>query len=172
MTNVKRSPNDLRVINIRAKRWARRYPHTPLPPRPEARGISIFFGVPRALPWATNRSPLRGFWHQHVRAHGARRVLKRQTSQVKNTRTAGHAQPKRMAIERVSLLTCDGSLPPWQVKAQATFSAQPVATAIAAAPRPFKRERDLSSQKSTTGSRRAVSNRAVVANFCMMRLNV
>jgi hypothetical protein len=79
-----------------------------------------------------------------------------------------------MAIERVSPLTCDGSLAglPWEVKAQATFNAQPVATAIAAAARPFKRERDLSSQKITTGSRRAVSNRAVVANFCMMSLKV
>jgi hypothetical protein len=61
---------------------------------------------------------------------------------------------------------------PWEVKAQATFNAQPVATAIAAAARPFKRERDLSSQKSTTGSKRAVSNRAVVANFSMMSPNV
>ena len=98
--------------------------------------------------------------------------MKRQTSQVRNTRTVGHAQPKRMAIERVSPLTCDGSLAvlPWEAKAQATFNAQPVATAIAAAARPFKRERDLSSQKSTTGSRRAVSNRAVVANFCVISL--
>ena len=89
-----------------------------------------------------------GFQHA-VRAHGARRVLKRQKSQVRNTRTVGHAQPKRMAIERVSPLTCDGSLAvlPWEAKAQATFNAQPVATAIAAAARPFKRERDLSSQK-------------------------
>ena len=77
-----------------------------------------------------------------------------------------------MAIERVSPLACDGSLLPWEVKAQATFNAQPVATAIAAAARPCKRERDLSSQKMTTGSRRATSNRAVVANFCMMSLKV
>ena len=114
----------------------------------------------------TNKHSLRHV----IRAHKARRVLKRQTSQVKNTRTAGHAQPKRMAIERVSPLTCDGSLVllPWEAKAQATFNAQPVATAIAAAARPFKWERDLTSQKSTTGSRRAVSNRAVAANLFMM----
>ena len=70
-------------------------------------------------------------------------------------------------------MTCDGSfvLLPWEAKAQATFNAQPVATAIAAAARPFKWERDLTSQKSTTGSRRAVSNRAVVANFFMMSAN-
>jgi len=107
------------------------------------------------------------------RAHAPRPVLKRQTSQVRNTKTVGHAQPKRMAIERVSPLTCDGSLGllPWEAKAQATFNAQPVATAIAAAARPFKWERDLTSQKSRTGSRRAVSNRAVVANFFMMSLN-
>src|SRR5262245_54748468 len=107
------------------------------------------------------------------RAHGARLVLKRQTSQVRNTKTVGHAQPKRMAIERVSPLPCDGSLVvlPWEAKAQATFNAQPVATAIAAAARPFTRECDLSSQKSTIGSRRAVSNRAVVANFSMMSPN-
>ena len=69
-----------------------------------------------------------------------------------------------MAIERVSPLACDGSLvvPPWEVKAQAMFNTQPVATAIAAAARPCKRERDLSSQKSAIGSRRPVSNRAVV----------
>jgi len=108
-----------------------------------------------------------------VRAHAPRPVLKRQTSQVRNTKPVGHAQPKRMAIERVSPLTCDGSLVllPWEAKAQATFNAQPVATAIAAAARPFKWERDLTSQKSTTGSRRAVSNRAVVANFFMMNPN-
>ena len=78
-----------------------------------------------------------------------------------------------MAIERVSPLTCDGSLVvlPWEAKAQATFDAQPVATAIAAAARPFKRERDLSNQKSTTGSARAASNRAVAANFPMMSPN-
>jgi hypothetical protein len=106
-------------------------------------------------------------------AHAARRVLKRQTSQVRNTKTVGHAQPKSMAIESVSPLTCDGSLVllPWEAKAQATFNAQPVATAIAAAARPFKRERDLTSQKSTTGSRRAVSSRAVVAKFFMMSPN-
>ena len=119
-------------------------------------------------------SPAGEFSIVQVGAHAPRRVLKRQTSQVRNTRTVGHAQPKRIAIERVSPLSCDGSLEvlPWEVKAQATFNAQPVATAIAAAARPFKRERDLSSQKSTTGSRRAVSNRAVVANFCMMSLKV
>jgi hypothetical protein len=78
-----------------------------------------------------------------------------------------------MAIERVSPLTCDGSLVvlPWEVKAQATFNAQPVATAIAAAARPFKRERDLSSQKSTTGSKRAVINKAVLTNISMMNPN-
>ena len=105
-----------------------------------------------------------------VRAHAARRVLKRQTSQVRNTKTVGHAQPKRMAIERVSPLACDGSLAvfPWETKANATFNAQPVATAITAAAGPFRRERDLSIQKSTTGSRRAVSNRAVAAKFFMV----
>src|SRR4030095_15930791 len=97
------------------------------------------------------------------RAHAARRVLKRQTSQVRSTKTVGHAQPKRMAIDRVSSLACGGFLV--GKKAQATVNAKPVATAIAAAARPFKRERDLNSQKRTTGSRSALSNRAVVANF-------
>ena len=106
-------------------------------------------------------------------AHGVRRVLKRQASQVRNTRTVGHAQPKRMAIERVFPFICDGSsaVLPWEAKAQATFNAQPVATAIAAAARPFKRERDLRSQKSTTGIARAVGNRAVAANFSIMSPN-
>ena len=94
--------------------------------------------------------------------------MKRQTSQVRNTRTVGHAQPKRMAIERVSPVV----VPPWEEKAQATFKAQPVATAIAAAARPFKRESDLRSQKSTTGSRRAVSNRAVAAKPAMIGPNL
>jgi hypothetical protein len=72
-----------------------------------------------------------------------------------------------MAIEKVSAVACDGPLAalPWEAKAQATFNAQPVATAIAAANRTFKRERDLSSQKRTTGNARAVSKRAVAMNF-------
>jgi hypothetical protein len=61
---------------------------------------------------------------------------------------------------------------PWEAKAQATFNAQPVATAIAAAARPFKGDRDLSSQNSTTGSKRAVSNKAVIANVAMMSPNL
>src|SRR6185295_7986190 len=87
-----------------------------------------------------NRDAMAGFAAAHGRAHAPCRVLKCQTSQVINTKTVGHAQPKRMAIESVSPLTCDGSLvlPPWEAKAQATFNAQPVATAIAAAARPFK----------------------------------
>ena len=116
-----------------------------------------------------NLGTMAGVAEHMVGAHSARRVLKRQTSQVRNTKTVGHAQPKRMAIERVSPLTCDGSLAvlPWEAKAQATFNAQPVATAIAAAAKPFMRERDLSSQKSATGSRRAVSNRAVVTMWLL-----
>ena len=80
--------------------------------------------------------------------HAPGRVLKCQMSQVISTKTVGQAQPKRRAIESVSPLTCDETLvvPPWEAKAQATFKAQPVATAIAAAARPFKRERDLSSK--------------------------
>src|SRR5688572_12446440 len=78
-----------------------------------------------------------------------------------------------MALERVSPLTCYVSLVvlPWEVKAQPTFNAHTVATAIDAAARPFMRERDLSSKKSTTGSTIAVSNRAVVANFSMRSPN-
>ena len=89
---------------------------------------------------------------------------------MRNTKTVGHAQPNRMAIERVSALICDGSFvaAPWEASAQAAFNAQPVATAMTAATRPFKWDRDLSSQKSTTGSTRAVSKRAVVANCLMM----
>ena len=73
-----------------------------------------------------------GFAAAHGRARAPCRVLKCQTSQVISTKTVGHAQPKRMAIESVSPLTCDGTLvvPPWEAKAQATFKAQPVATAI------------------------------------------
>jgi hypothetical protein len=107
------------------------------------------------------------------RDHPPRPVLKCHTSQVRNTKTIGHAQPKRMAIERVSPFTCEGSLAvlPREANAQATFNAQPLATAIAPTTKPFKWERDLTSQKSTTGSRRAASNRAVVANFLMTNPN-
>jgi hypothetical protein len=79
----------------------------------------------------------------------------------------GHTQPKRIAIENVSPLACDEMLVVLsrEAKAQATFKAQPMATAMAAAIRPFKSERDLISQKSMTGSRRAVSNKAVIENL-------
>ena len=102
-----------------------------------------------------------------IRAQAARRALKRQTSQVRNTRTVGHAQPKCMAIEMGSPLACDGSLVvlPREASAQATFNAQPAATAIADAIQAFKRECDLSSQKRITGSPRAVSKRAVAMDF-------
>jgi hypothetical protein len=93
--------------------------------------------------------------------------LKCQTSQVINTKTVGHTQPKRMAIESVSPLTCDEMLVVLsrEAEAQATFKAQPLTTAMAAAIRPFKSERDLISQKSMIGSRRAVSNKAVIENL-------
>src|SRR6476469_6220505 len=103
----------------------------------------------------------------NCRAHAARRALKRQTSQVRNTRTVGHAQPNCMAMESVSPLACVGSLVAltWEARAQATFNAQPVATAIAVATQPFKREHDLSNQKRTTGDAKAVNKRALAMNF-------
>jgi len=99
-----------------------------------------------------------------------RRVLKRQTSQVRNTKTEGHAQPKRMAIEVVSPVPCDGPLVAlaWEANAHPKFRIQPVATAIAAVARPFNRERDRRSQKTTTGIRSPASSRALVMNVSMM----
>jgi len=54
---------------------------------------------------------------------------------------------------------------PWEAIAQTTFNDQPVATAVAAATQPFKRERDLSNQKRTTGNAKAVSKRILAMNF-------
>jgi hypothetical protein len=80
--------------------------------------------------------------------------MNRKTSQVRSTRTAGQIQPKRAAIGTDS----------WATEAQAKFIAQPDTTAIPAAPRLFKRTRDVSSQNRTTGSTKAVIKRAVAMN--------
>ena len=86
------------------------------------------------------------------RAHAARLAKKCQASQASSARTAGQAQPKRLAMER--LLGCEASA---EAIAQAMFNAQPIAMEIAAEISGCNCECARNNQNTATGNTMAIS---------------